>query len=112
MWAARTLKACVKAELISRRESTRIEECMSVDRGLAAKQIAYATTPVPKPLQPLASVAIHVWLILVVYNTSIRSAKSYAAFDSGDSYEIVSHIVPPMLNPLDLSSLQLCAKSD
>eukprot|EP00750_Incisomonas_marina_P015515 INCI18346.1.p1 GENE.INCI18346.1~~INCI18346.1.p1 ORF type:complete len:452 (+),score=71.16 INCI18346.1:113-1468(+) len=76
-WAARVLRQSQDERLISENQAMRIEENLALDRGLSAKQIAYAITPLPKPYFHMASIAIHFWLVWVVWNNAITIASGW-----------------------------------
>jgi hypothetical protein len=84
MWASRVLRQAQDQNMITENQAMRIEQNLALDRGLAAKQIAYAITPVPKPYFHMASIAIHFWLIWVVWNHSAGIAGEWEAMTMED----------------------------
>ena len=83
-WAARVLRQSQDSHLITENQAMRIEQNLALDRGLSAKQIAYAITPLPKPYFHMASIAIHFWLVWVVWNNAITIASGWAVLNAED----------------------------
>ena len=76
-WAARVLRQAQDTRIITENQAMRIEQNLALDRGLSAKQIAYAITPLPKPYFHMASIAIHFWLIWIVWNNAITISGTW-----------------------------------
>ena len=64
VWANRILDHLVTEGKLTAHEAERLEENLSTTRGLAAKQIAYQLTTIPKPYFHLMTTLTHSYLLL------------------------------------------------
>jgi hypothetical protein len=79
-WAAMTLKRSMKAGYIDTMERAEILANLATTRGMAAKQIAYQLTAIPKPWFDSFTLLVHVWLMMLTWGTALQSAEEPSTF--------------------------------
>jgi len=107
IWANRILDHCQDEGKLTAHEAERLEVNLSTVRGLAAKQVAYQLTPVPKPYFHLMTTLTHVYLLLEIISASARVVEAWEgrADDEGWLQALVMQVVCTIFSILVLMAM-------